>query len=203
MGGPQSVQDLGRGVLVREEEELDQGLWENNICSINVNGLLAKGLNKKNEVEITVKEENIDVLLLQATKLSKDVDSSETFIEGFVEIRQVREGRGGGGVSTYLRNGRGIIGSQGFSNGWMEVLTVTTKETLYVNIYRSPGIKTNQFKEGLDFLYGELEGKNVYLIVAGDFNLKRLGMWSPIEMSEMRTKIMKNKGEADSSGLSQ
>ena len=80
MGGPQSVQNLGRGVLVRGEEELDQGLWENNICSINVNGLLAKGLNKKNEVEITVKEENIDVLLLQETKLSKDVDSSETYI---------------------------------------------------------------------------------------------------------------------------
>ena len=52
-------------------------------------------MNKKTEIEITVKEENIDVLLLQETKLSKDVDSSETFIEGFVEIRQVREGRGG------------------------------------------------------------------------------------------------------------
>ena len=103
----------------------------------------------------------------------------------------------------YLRKGRGIVGSQGFSNGWMEVLTVTTKETLYANIYRSPGIKANQFKEGLDFLYGELEGKNVDLVVAGDFNLKRLGMWSPIEMSEMRTRITKNRGETDSSGISQ
>ena len=56
-------------------------------------------MNKKTDIEVTIKEENIDVLLLQETKLSKDVDISETFIEGFVEVRQVREGRGGG-VST-------------------------------------------------------------------------------------------------------
>ena len=62
MGGPQSV---GRGVqLVEEEEEGDQGLWECNVCSINVNGLLDKGLHKKTDIEITIKEENIDVLLL-------------------------------------------------------------------------------------------------------------------------------------------
>ena len=143
MGRFKPVQELGRGVLVREEEELDQGLWECNICTINVNGLLAKGMNKKTDIEITIKEENIDVLLLQETKLSKDVDISETFIEGFVEVRQVREGRGGGGISTYLKNGRGIVSSKGFTNGWMEVLTVTTKETLYANIYKSPGIKVN------------------------------------------------------------
>ena len=40
-------------------------------------------------------------------------------------------------------------------------------------------------------------------MVAGDFNLKRLGLWSPIEMSEMRTRITKNRGETDSSGISQ
>ena len=89
-------------------------------------------------------------------------------------MRQVREGRGGGGVSTYLKNGRGIVSSKGFTNGWMEVLTVTTKDTLYANIYKSPGIKANQFKEGLDFLYEELGGKNVNIVVAGDFNLPRL-----------------------------
>ena len=152
MGGSRPVQELGRGVLVSEEEELDKGLWECNICTINVNGLLAKGMNKKKDIEVTIKEENIDVLLLQETKLSKDVDTSETFIEGFVEVRQVREGRGGGGVSTYLKNRRGIVSSNGFTNGWIEVLTVTTKDTLYVNIYKSPGIKVEQFKEGLEFL---------------------------------------------------
>ena len=62
---------------MREEEEMDKGLWECNICTINVNGLLVKGVDKKTEIEVTMKEENIDVLLLQETKLSKDVDISE------------------------------------------------------------------------------------------------------------------------------
>ena len=44
-----------------------------------------------------------------------------------------------------------------------------------------------QFKEGLEFLYGEIEGKDADLVVAGDFNLPRSGLWSPIEMAEMRT----------------
>ena len=73
------------------------------------------------------------------------------------------------------------------------MLTVTTKDTLYANIYKSPGIKVDQFKEGLEFLYGEIEGKNVDLVVTRDFNLKRLGLWSPIEMSEMRTRITRNR----------
>ena len=76
MGGSRPVQDLERGVLVREEEEMDKGLWECNICTINVNGLLVKGVDKKTDIEVTMKEENIDVLLLQETILSKDVRPS-------------------------------------------------------------------------------------------------------------------------------
>ena len=135
--------------MVREEEEMDKGLWECNVCTNNVNGLLVKGCDKKTDIEVTMREEKIDVLLLQETKLSKDVDMSETFMEGFVEVRLVRERRGGGGVSTYLRNGMGIINSNGFTNGWMEVLAVTKKDTLYANVYKSPGISVEQFKEGL------------------------------------------------------
>ena len=115
-----------------------------------------KGCDKKTDIEVTVREEKIDVLLLQETKLSKDTDVSETFVEGYVEVRVVREGRGGGGVSTYLRNGIGITSSNGFSNGWMEILVVTTKDTLYANVYKSPGISVELFKEGLEFLYGEI-----------------------------------------------
>ena len=189
--------------MVREEEEKDKGLWECNVCTINVNGLLVKGFDKKTDIEVTMREEKIDVLLLQETKLSKDTDVSETFVEGFVEVRLVREGRGGGGVSTYLRNGMGIINSNGFSNGWIEVLAVTTKDTLYANVYKSPGISVEQFKEGLEFLYVEIKGKEVDLVVAGDFNLPRLGMWSPIEMAEMRTRIMRNRGENEGKGVSQ
>ena len=40
-------------------------------------------------------------------------------------------------------------------------------------------------------------------MVAGDFNLPRLEMWSPIEMAEMRTRIMRNRGENEGSGMSQ
>ena len=61
-------------------------------------------------------------------------------------MRQVRQGRGGGGVSTYLKNGIGIVSSKGFTNGWMEVLAVQTNETLYINIYKSPGIDTEKLK---------------------------------------------------------
>ena len=61
--------------------------------------------NKITDIEVTLEEEKIDILLLQETKLSKEVEGSETFIEGYVEVRQVRQGRGGGGVSIYLKNG--------------------------------------------------------------------------------------------------
>ena len=145
--------------MVREEEEMDKGLWECNVCTINVNGLLVKGCDKKTDIEVTMREEKIDVLLLQETKLSKDTDVSETFVEGFVEVRTVREGRGGGGVSTYLRNGIGITSSNGFSNGWMEILVVTTKDTLYANVYKSPGISVELFKEGLEFCMVKLKGE--------------------------------------------
>ena len=110
--------------MVEEEEEGDQGLWECKVASINVNGLLAKGVHKKTDIEVTVKEEDIDVLLLQETKVTREVDISQTYIEGYTEVRQAREGRGGGGVSTYVKNGRGIVCSKGFSNGYMEVLVV-------------------------------------------------------------------------------
>ena len=116
--------------MVREEEETDIGLWERNICTVNVNSLLVKRGNKITDIEATLEEEKIDILLLQKTKLSKEVDSCETFIEGYVEVRQVRQGRSGGGVSIYLKNGIGIVSSKGFTNGWMEVLTVQTNETL-------------------------------------------------------------------------
>ena len=40
-------------------------------------------------------------------------------------------------------------------------------------------------------------------MVARDFNLPRLGLWSPIEMAEMRTRIIRNRGENEGSGVSQ
>ena len=58
---------------MREEEEMDKGLWECNVCTINVNGLLVKGCDKKTDIEVTMREEKIDVLLLQETKLSKEL----------------------------------------------------------------------------------------------------------------------------------
>ena len=60
-----------------------------------------------------------------------------------------------------------------------------------------------QFKEGLEFLYGEIEGRKVDLVVAGDINLPRMGLWSPIEMAEMRTRIVRNRGESMGDGVSQ
>ena len=79
--------------LVREEDGMDEGLWERNICSVNINNLLVKRCNKITDIEVTLEKEKIDILLLQETKLSNEVDGSETFIEGFVEVRQVRQGR--------------------------------------------------------------------------------------------------------------
>ena len=68
-------------------------------------------------------------------------------------------------------------------------------------MYKSPGIKGHQFKEGLDFLYEEMSGKDVDLVVAGDFNLKRLGLWTPIERSEMRTRNIRNKSDTENNGV--
>ena len=41
------------------------------------------------------------------------------------------------------------------------------------------------------------------MVVAGDFNLPLMGMWSLIEMAEMRTRIMRNRGETVGDGVSQ
>ena len=83
----------------------------------------------------------------------------------------------------------------------MEVLAVTTKDTLYVNIYKSPGINMEQLMERLEFLYGEIEGKEVDLVMAGDFNLPRLGMWTPIELAEARTRIIRNRRKEEGDGM--
>ena len=186
--------------LVKEGDCIDGGLWERNVCSVNVNNLIVKRQNKITEIEVTLEEEKIDILLLQETKLSDEVDGNETFIEGYVEVRQVRVGRGGGGVSIYLKNGIGIVSSKGFSNGWMEVLTVQTMDTMYINIYKSPGIEVEKLKEGLEFIYKEIEGKDVDLVIAGDINLPRLGRWSPIELAEARTRIVNSRGDGERDG---
>ena len=54
----------------------------------------------------------------------------------------------------------------------------------------------------MNFLHEEMGGKDVDLVVAGYFNLKCLGLWSPIERSEMRTRIIKNKRDTDNNGVS-
>ena len=72
---------------MKEGDCMDGGLWERNVCSVNVNNLLVKRHNKITEIEVTLEEEKIDILLLQETKLSNEVDGNKTFIEGYVEVR--------------------------------------------------------------------------------------------------------------------
>ena len=74
---------------------------------------------------------------------------------------------------------------------------------MYINIYKSPGIETEKLKEGLEFIYKEIEGKDVDLVVAGDMNLPRLGMWTPIELAEARTRIVNNRGNEERDGTTQ
>ena len=82
----------------------------------------------------------------------------------------------------------------------MVVLAVQTNETLYINIYKSPGIDTGKLKEGLEFLYKKIEGKEVDLVLAGDLNLPRLGMWTPIELAEARTGLSRIGGRRKGMG---
>ena len=55
----------------------------------------------------------------------------------------------------------------------------------------------------MDFIYKEIEGKDVNLVVARDLNLPRLGMWTPIELAEARTRIVKNRGKEEGDGITQ
>ena len=67
----------------------------------------------------------------------------------------------------------------------MEILLLETEECLLINVYKSPGIEEEKFQEGMEFIYREVEGSDLDLIVTGYFNFRNGGMWTPIEMSEL------------------
>ena len=41
------------------------------------------------------------------------------------------------------------------------------------------------------------------MVMAGDFNLPRLGMWTPIELAEARTRIIRNRRKEEGDGMTQ
>jgi exonuclease III len=64
-------------------------------------------VNKKKELELTVTEENLDVIAITETWLNKNVTDEEMSIKGYTLFREDRNDtikRRGGGVAMYIKN---------------------------------------------------------------------------------------------------
>ena len=140
----------------------------------------------------TARAEGARVIGLQETHLEETIPLSETYLEGFRELRQCRSGRKKGGVSLYLKDTLSVVKRAGFSNGFVDILVVGVEDldTTFSNVYRSPATNYKQWKEGIEWLEKQILEDPRDQMMLGDLNFKDMGSWSEIEVERMRNKAL-------------
>ena len=140
-------------------------------------------VNKIQELELLVKNENIDIVGITETWLNVNILDSEMNIEGYTLLRKDRgENRRGGGVALYIRNDISFICCEDlFEVDFPETLlcsiTCGKEKTLIGVCYRPPSSLVGNDK-ALYSLLGRVSKDRV--IIMGDFNFPELD-WCKIE----------------------
>ena len=129
---------------------------------------------------------NSPLIAVTETWLSSEILDAEVErqMPGFRILRSDRDGRIHGGVAAYLRNDLPGDTVDTFDNGVCEILLVKlhTLNHYVAIIYRPPGTKFKEFKDGLDWLDDKLESlpnPTPNISICGDLNFnKSVVTWS-------------------------
>ncbi|MCP5009970.1 MAG: hypothetical protein GY942_08345, partial [Aestuariibacter sp.] len=138
------------------------------IYSANCNSLLSK----LHELRAVVETNNVDVFLLQETKLDASVTDGELRIPGYSLIRRDRN-RSGGGLAVYAK--AALNPTKLYCPPGIEILPVKLsckRNTLTVcSVYKPPQQNRNTFAEDLCEFVASLGQLSSRTVLAGDFNV--------------------------------
>ena len=87
-----------------KENDPTKCYYKTTFASLNIQGLLTSGRQKKETVLQFLRSEDIEVLALQETWLTNSHKFPESQLEGFRELRATRPSRKRGGASLYISN---------------------------------------------------------------------------------------------------
>ena len=145
----------------------------------------ADGLSTKvPELKIRLREEDIDICMIQETKLRPDNNTPR--IEGYVSFRSDRKSQGGGGLLTYIKDSLVFLKkTDGIEDGTeIQVFDVKLGKNKWVNCtncYISPQSSEGQCTS--------ITTKNIIVsstaFIAGDFNAHS-PLWDPVQPEDNR-----------------
>ena len=142
-------------------------------------------VNKQKELEMTVIEENLDLVVITETWLSNKISDEEISINGYTLIRKDRSDINksrGGGVAMYVKNElnplcKPEINGDNFSESVWCSIRCGREDTLLGVCYRAPD-STVHNDEKLYKLISEVSKGRV--VIMGDFNFAELD-WSSMD----------------------
>lgn len=142
-------------------------------------------VNKREELELYVNEENIDIIGITETWLNELILDSEVELEGYTLLRKDRSNgvkTRGGGVAFYVKDSISVSVRDEFSSDLFPECLFCSIEcsgvrTLLGICYRAPDSSTDSDKE-LYRLIGQASEDNC--VIMGDFNFPEL-CWSKID----------------------
>lgn len=133
--------------------------------------------NKMDSIRAFIASENVDILLIQESKLSGFVPSCDIGVQGFSSFRRDRNAKGGG-LLTYVRNELHPTATAGVPNVPSELLAVDihigndNDSVSILNMYCPPrnalGDKAAEFLDDLTTVIGGLGNQ---VVSAGDINV--------------------------------
>ena len=129
---------------------VDNKCWRSTtFASINIQGLLSEGKQKKEELLQFARLENVGVLAVQETWLSKSHKLPESQLESYKEIWSVRPTRKRGGSSIYISHEFTVLKQETFSNEHCGVAMARLKvlNCQCLSLYRPPGAPVESFVE--------------------------------------------------------
>src|SRR6266496_728547 len=142
---------------------------------------------KRGELEIMLKEKDIQILGITESWGHEGIDDAELSFSGYVLFRRDRiigNKTKGGGVLLYVNNRLTAVQELGSSNEdseslWIKVLIGDASEVLYLGVcYRSPSASEDEIKDL--FVNVTKYAKYKTSLIMGDFNYKDIN-WQDLE----------------------
>ena len=142
------------------------------VAHLNINGLMVEG--RMDQFQFVMEKEPFDIIGISESKLNNTISDEEIMLNGYSTIRKDRLGRGGGGVTIYIKDSinyveRPDLVPMDIEGVCAEVILSNAKHILILTIYRPPDLPVAWFDTYNDFLNG-LFRENKETIICGDLN---------------------------------